>query len=548
MDFGTLTWDVTVSGAPYFTLGAGETATKDFGVLQPGECKDIAWWLNFRCLGGNGCSGAYNFSVTSSVLGVVEISPIRICTSLSASGSGFTGTPPNINYTGGIGGAFCYTVTHGASRMQPGEQIVWSGAGTRDLNGGCLEQLSACVVGGVTAADCPVPLGCNTQTYVNTTGAQCGSNPAWGFTVQYCYRVLCDVNFIFRPYTEAYQGGNFQYSLGGNGTITVNPAANSTIGIAKSAFPNSNLQLNDIVTYTIVLTNPTTYPMSLDKVVDVMPSQLQFQSFTAASTIKTTDLSGYPATGSTGTMEFLGGGTASSLGYPNIYVPPGSSVTIQYTAKVVDDSQPIQVVNTAQGHIVGSLTTPQVEAYVAIGQAFLPIQLAFFGAKVEGKENTLFWTTSSEMNSKYFEIERSSDGSRFEKIGTMNAAGTSLTESNYMFHDLNPTKRAFYRLKMIDIDGKSKYSSLRELRRLSSITEFVMAPNPTSQNVVISLFDNQEDIEVSVRDLYGNVLLNTTRASFDTQTIELNTSELSKGIYLVTIQAGTETITKKLMA
>ncbi|MBL0189814.1 MAG: hypothetical protein IPQ18_00230 [Saprospiraceae bacterium] len=101
------------------------------------------------------------------------------------------------------------------------------------------------------------------------------------------------------------------------------------------------------------------------------------------------------------------------------------------------------------------------------------------------------------MNSKYFEIERSSDGSRFEKIGTMNAAGTSLTESNYMFHDLNPTKRAFYRLKMIDIDGKSKYSSLRELRRLSSIKEIVIDLIQLAQNLGISLFEIiQEDIEV----------------------------------------------------
>ncbi|MBL0189813.1 MAG: hypothetical protein IPQ18_00225 [Saprospiraceae bacterium] len=53
-----------------------------------------------------------------------------------------------------------------------------------------MEQLSACVVGGVTAADCPVPLGCNSQTY--TWGSNIYVPPGSSVTIQYTAKVVDD--------------------------------------------------------------------------------------------------------------------------------------------------------------------------------------------------------------------------------------------------------------------------------------------------------------------------------------------------------------------
>jgi hypothetical protein len=90
----------------------------------------------------------------------------------------------------------------------------------------------------------------------------------------------------------------------------------------------------------------------------------------------------------------------------------------------------------------------------------LPVQLVSFSGSVNDKEVNLRWQTSSEVNSNYFLVEKSSDGSSFEKIGMVGAAGNSNSPRNYAYDDRSFTNRpdVFYRLKLVDKDGKYKYS------------------------------------------------------------------------------------------
>jgi hypothetical protein len=90
----------------------------------------------------------------------------------------------------------------------------------------------------------------------------------------------------------------------------------------------------------------------------------------------------------------------------------------------------------------------------------LPIKLSSFSGRLNTEsEATIAWSSSLEENSFKYEVQRSADGKNFVTVGTVTAAGTSLETVKYSFKDVLPGSGAyFYRLKMIDIDGKSEMS------------------------------------------------------------------------------------------
>ncbi len=66
----------------------------------------------------------------------------------------------------------------------------------------------------------------------------------------------------------------------------------------------------------------------------------------------------------------------------------------------------------------------------------VPVVLARFEVSNNGNQSNLTWITSSEQNSSYFSIKRSVDGSSFNEIGRVNAAGFSNIEKLYSFTDI----------------------------------------------------------------------------------------------------------------
>ncbi|OQP47801.1 hypothetical protein A4H97_31040 [Niastella yeongjuensis] len=92
--------------------------------------------------------------------------------------------------------------------------------------------------------------------------------------------------------------------------------------------------------------------------------------------------------------------------------------------------------------------------------ASLPIKLSSFTGRLSTEtEATIAWSSSLEENSFRYEVERSADGKNFVKVGTVTAAGTSVQTVKYSFNDPLPGSGAyFYRLKLVDQDGRSEYS------------------------------------------------------------------------------------------
>lgn len=83
----------------------------------------------------------------------------------------------------------------------------------------------------------------------------------------------------------------------------------------------------------------------------------------------------------------------------------------------------------------------------------LPVELLGFDAECVGSSVVLEWSTASENNSSHFVVERSSDGSTFDPVGRVEAAGFSQATMTYTFMDNASPGSAYYRLRSVDLDG-----------------------------------------------------------------------------------------------
>ncbi|RYD89780.1 MAG: hypothetical protein EOP54_25060, partial [Sphingobacteriales bacterium] len=100
------------------------------------------------------------------------------------------------------------------------------------------------------------------------------------------------------------------------------------------------------------------------------------------------------------------------------------------------------------------------------GYLVLPVTLSRFTANIQQKNAVLNWQTSTESNSDFFSIERSFDGQVFETIGRVSAAGNSNSTRNYNFTDfgLSENKVTYYRIRLVDLDNRFKYSAIVSVR------------------------------------------------------------------------------------
>lgn len=176
------------------------------------------------------------------------------------------------------------------------------------------------------------------------------------------------------------------------------------------------------------------------------------------------------------------------------------------------------------------------------GQGPLPIQLIAFSAKQQENQIVLSWSTATEVSNDFFTIERSSDGYTFEIIGKVKGNGNSSTALNYSFTDVRPLDgTSYYRLKQTDYDGRSEYFNIVPVTIGKNIS-FNVYPNPaTSLNTNIAFHSNFEgNVFVTVSDITGKqVYSKTAVVSEGSNVINVESSDLSKGTYIVTLNNGT---------
>jgi len=112
----------------------------------------------------------------------------------------------------------------------------------------------------------------------------------------------------------------------------------------------------------------------------------------------------------------------------------------------------------------------------------LPLQLLSYKATPANNYIVLNWSTAQEVNLDRFEIERSSNGSVFTKAGVVVAKG----DGQYQWIDVAPMEGMnYYRLKMFDKNGESRYSEVSNVKWGLKATHIRIVPNPVTNKTLV---------------------------------------------------------------
>lgn len=174
----------------------------------------------------------------------------------------------------------------------------------------------------------------------------------------------------------------------------------------------------------------------------------------------------------------------------------------------------------------------------------VPVKLLDFTASKENKLVKLNWTTLQEINSKQFIIERSLDGTKWNELSRVAAAGISSVKLNYNETDNSPAKGInYYRLKLVDLNGRFEYSKVR-IVYFSSSANILLAPNPAKGKTYIYLPGNASPVSISIFNMNGQLVQSISSKG---EAIQLNVTGLASGIYSVRINGKNINDVKKLV-
>jgi hypothetical protein len=168
----------------------------------------------------------------------------------------------------------------------------------------------------------------------------------------------------------------------------------------------------------------------------------------------------------------------------------------------------------------------------------LPVELLMFSAAKSDDGVNLNWSTASEKNNDYFEVQRSSDGYTFSTISKINGAGNSNTYLHYHTMDRKPISGLnYYRLKQVDYDGSFQYSAVRSVNiDLKSIFPFIVYPNPATEFVHILYHDISGTIKPTIMTMDGKIVKHFNDASQSDGQININIESIPAGLYLLVLQ------------
>lgn len=165
----------------------------------------------------------------------------------------------------------------------------------------------------------------------------------------------------------------------------------------------------------------------------------------------------------------------------------------------------------------------------ATTQSIVPVQLISFNAMQQINSIALKWKVINEVNLTTYQLEFSTDGTRFSTVSIIKA----LQKKEYSYlHQPTKLGECFYRLKMVDKDGSFQYSSIVLIQYLS-INKTNIYPNPANTFVRIDfLNDSHFAQEVRVLTIQGKCLAKYFSSS---STILIPTSIIPNGKYFIEI-------------
>lgn len=180
--------------------------------------------------------------------------------------------------------------------------------------------------------------------------------------------------------------------------------------------------------------------------------------------------------------------------------------------------------------------------------ALLPVTIHSFKANLVNGRSQLTWKVGAEKNVNRYEVYRSKDGVKFDKVVSVKASQST----TYQAVDASPTSGTnYYRLVTVDNDGsESNYKEVQLVNVASlSKSKLQVFPNPvTGSTVKVSLVDYPSgDYSYKLVNTLGNAV---QQGKLNHRGVALTlglSSEVKKGVYMLSVSNGAKETQTKLV-
>lgn len=182
----------------------------------------------------------------------------------------------------------------------------------------------------------------------------------------------------------------------------------------------------------------------------------------------------------------------------------------------------------------------------------MPVNITRFSGDVSHNNSLLSWQTATEVNTAYFNVQRSIDGIVFTTVGKLNAAVNSNTALNYSYTDANAfvtNNVLFYRLQEVDKDGHITLSSIIKLGdNNGNGRSMIVYPNPVHNQLTVKMANVAGSAVIAVTGIDGKKLITQQVGNVaNGTTVTVNTASLPEGMYVLQVLYKGKTITEKFI-
>ncbi|MEO7313150.1 MAG: T9SS type A sorting domain-containing protein [Chitinophagaceae bacterium] len=188
--------------------------------------------------------------------------------------------------------------------------------------------------------------------------------------------------------------------------------------------------------------------------------------------------------------------------------------------------------------------------YVMGNDLSLPIRLvSFSGSRNSAGLVGLVWQTTNQRDFSHFEIERSYDASRFTTTGQIAASTIVAGQQEYRFTDNEKTTATvFYRLKMVDKDGRSVYSSILKIDGLPNNNFVRLTQNPVKNNIALQVGNAaRSQVSAALYNSQGQLIRQWNLGAVEGNIVLPVDGTVTNGVYNLRVTAGTKTATLKII-
>ncbi len=176
---------------------------------------------------------------------------------------------------------------------------------------------------------------------------------------------------------------------------------------------------------------------------------------------------------------------------------------------------------------------------ITIIDCALPLQLLDFTGQQQKSDVLLTWQTAQEINTDYFNIERSNDGVHFIAIGKKPAYNNSSRINNYNYADIGAAgisnDKLYYRLKEFDKNGSFTYSKIIAITPNQQDRNISISPNPVHDVLTIRFKNISGLVKVALLNESGQQIMVENIIGSVNKTILFDTNKLAAGSYFIRI-------------